>query len=97
MRPSGAVADQVIQATVLFSDIRNFTSLAEKLNSSEVAELLTRYFERTCEPVLTNGGRHLKFIGDGLMAVFSDTAGGSPAAGGAPGRVGRAGHGAGHA
>lgn len=77
--PEGAVADQFIQATVLFSDIRNFTSLAEKLSSSEVAELLTRYFERTSEPVLTNGGRHLKFIGDGLMAVFSDTqAGGSP-------------------
>ena len=77
--PAGAVADQVLEATVLFSDIRNFTSLAEKLNSAEVAELLTYYFERTCEPVLTNGGRHLKFIGDGLMAVFSDTmAGTSP-------------------
>jgi serine/threonine-protein kinase PpkA len=71
--PAGAVADQVMDATVLFSDIRNFTSLAEKLNSSEVAELLTYYFERSCEPVLTNGGRHLKFIGDGLMAVFADT------------------------
>ena len=77
--PLGAVADQVIEATVLFSDIRNFTSLAEKLNSAEVAELLTEYFERTCEPVLTNGGRHLKFIGDGLMSVFADTlSGGSP-------------------
>jgi serine/threonine-protein kinase PpkA len=73
------VADQVIQATVLFADIRNFTSLAEKLNSSEVAELLTEYFERSCEPVLKNGGRHLKFIGDGLMGVFSDSlSGGSP-------------------
>jgi serine/threonine-protein kinase PpkA len=76
--PQGAVTDQVIQATVLFSDIRNFTSLAEKLSSSEVAELLTYYFERSCEPVLTNGGRNLKFIGDGLMAVFSDTLAGSP-------------------
>jgi serine/threonine-protein kinase PpkA len=77
--PEGAVADQFIEATVLFSDIRNFTSLAEKLSSQEVAELLTRYFERTSEPVLTNGGRHLKFIGDGLMAVFADTlSGGSP-------------------
>jgi serine/threonine-protein kinase PpkA len=78
--PSGAVTDQVIEATVLFSDIRNFTSLAERLNSNEVAELLTVYFERTCEPVLKNGGRHLKFIGDGLMAVFSDTQTTSPIA-----------------
>jgi serine/threonine-protein kinase PpkA len=76
--PAGAITDQVVQATVLFSDIRNFTSLAEKLSSTEVAELLTRYFERSCEPVLTNGGRHLKFIGDGLMAVFADTQSGSP-------------------
>lgn len=76
--PSGAVTDQVIDATVLFSDIRNFTSLAERLNSQEVAELLTVYFERTCDPVLKNGGRNLKFIGDGLMAVFSDTHSGSP-------------------
>jgi class 3 adenylate cyclase len=79
--PAGAIADQVVEATVLFSDIRNFTSLAEKLNSSEVAELLTEYFERCCEPVLKNGGRHLKFIGDGLMAVFADSlSGGSPLA-----------------
>lgn len=76
--PEGAVPDQVVEATVLFCDIRNFTSLAEKLGSNEVAELLNHYFERSCEPVLTNGGRHLKFIGDGLMAVFSDTLAGSP-------------------
>lgn len=76
--PEGAVADQVLTATVLFSDIRNFTSLAEKLSSSEVAELLTHYFERTSEPLLRHGGRHLKFIGDGLMAVFADTSELSP-------------------
>ena len=72
------VADQVIQATVLFADIRNFTSLAEKLSSSEVAELLTEYFERSCDPVLKNGGRHLKFIGDGLMGIFADSLSDSP-------------------
>jgi serine/threonine-protein kinase PpkA len=76
--PAGAVPDQVMQATVLFSDIRNFTSIAEKLSSAEVAELLTAYFERTCESVLKSGGRHLKFIGDGLMAVFTDAQGSSP-------------------
>jgi len=76
--PAGAVADQEMAATVLFSDIRDFTSLAEKLSSNEVAELLTYYFERSCEPVLSHGGKHLKFIGDGLMAVFSGTMAGSP-------------------
>jgi serine/threonine-protein kinase PpkA len=77
--PDGAMTDSMLQATVLFADIRNFTALAEKLSSAEVAELLTEYFERSCEPVLKNGGRHLKFIGDGLMSVFADTlSGGSP-------------------
>ena len=76
--PDGAVTDSLLQATVLFADIRSFTSLAEKLSSAEVAELLTEYFERSCEPVLKNGGRYLKFIGDGLMGVFADTLSGSP-------------------
>jgi class 3 adenylate cyclase len=77
--PAGAVADTVVEATVLFSDIRGFTSIAEKLSSREVAELLTEYFDRVCEPVLKYGGRHLRFIGDGLVAVFSGTmSGGSP-------------------
>ncbi len=78
--PAGAVADEVLQAVVLFSDIRNFTSLAEKLESNEVAELLTQYFERTSGPLLRHGGRHLKFIGDGLMAVFCDGPGEPPLA-----------------
>lgn len=66
------VADREVDATVLFADIRRFTTLAEKLSSSEVADLLTAYFERVCDPVLHNGGRYLKFIGDGLMSVFTD-------------------------
>lgn len=76
--PAGAITDQVVPATVLFSDIRNFTSLAERLDSSEVAQLLTEYFERTCRPLLAHGGRHLKFIGDGLMAIFVDGPGEAP-------------------
>ena len=77
-RPEGAITEQLRDATVLFSDIRSFTTLAEKLSSSEVAELLTKYFDGACQPILKNGGGHLKFIGDGLMAVFTDTAHGSP-------------------
>ncbi|MES2956013.1 MAG: protein kinase [Pseudomonadota bacterium] len=75
---AGGDTGQSLQATVLVSTIRNFTSLAEKLDAAEVSQLLTEYFERTCQPVLKNGGRHLKFVGDGLMAVFADTLSGSP-------------------
>jgi class 3 adenylate cyclase len=80
--PGTAAPSRVIAATVLFSDIRNFTALADRLSPGEVAELLTVYFERSCESVLQEGGCHLKFIGDGLMAVFTDAAGepGVPAA-----------------
>jgi class 3 adenylate cyclase/CheY-like chemotaxis protein len=70
--PDEDIADREVDATVLFADIRNFTSLAEKLSSSEAAELLAAYFERACEPVLQNGGLHLKLIGDGLMSIFMD-------------------------
>lgn len=76
--PNGTVTELLPDATVLFSDIRNFTSLAEKLGSAEVAELLNEYFDHACQPVLKNGGHHLKFIGDGLMSVFTNTSHGSP-------------------
>lgn len=76
--PAGSEDGQALDATVLVSTIRHFTSLAEKLEAGEVSELLTGYFERSCQPVLKNGGRHLKFVGDGLMAVFADTLSDSP-------------------
>jgi serine/threonine-protein kinase PpkA len=78
--PIGSITETVFDATVLFSDIRGFTSLAERLSSREVAELLNEYFERVCEPILKYGGQQLRFIGDGLMAVFADVPGGSPLA-----------------
>ena len=36
----------------------------------EVAELLNAYFNAVCEPIVASGGEAIKFIGDGLMAVF---------------------------
>ena len=76
--PASAETEELSSATVLVASIRNFTSLAEKLSAAEVSRLLTEYFERTSESVLKNSGKHIKFIGDGLMAVFSDTVTGSP-------------------
>ena len=56
--------------TVLFSDIRNFTTISEKLSAHEVVEMLNAYFTRVCEPILAEGGTVDKFIGDAVMAVF---------------------------
>ena len=56
--------------TVLFSDIRNFTTLSEQLDAREVVELLNEYFSRVCEPIFERGGMVNKYIGDAVMAVF---------------------------
>lgn len=63
----------VIEATVLFADIRGFTTISERLSAVEIAALLNTYFQRACEPVIAAGGKVVKFIGDGLMAVFPHT------------------------
>jgi len=57
-------------ATVLFCDIRDFTSLTENLEPEEVVRFLNRYFERMVRAVLERGGVPDKFIGDGLLAVW---------------------------
>ncbi len=58
------------EATVLFSDIRDFTALAEKLPPSKVMNLLNRYFQAMEEAVRAYGGIINKFVGDSLMAIF---------------------------
>ena len=56
--------------TVIFTDIRNFTSLSEHAPSGEVVEWLNDYFGRMQEVITSFGGHINKFIGDGLMIVF---------------------------
>ncbi|PJZ67440.1 hypothetical protein CH371_05310 [Leptospira wolffii] len=59
-----------LKLTVLFADIRGFTSIAEKLSANEIFENLNRYISHM-EPVITkNSGFIDKFIGDGVMALF---------------------------
>ena len=61
---------RLMMQTVLFTDIRSFTRISERLPATAVAEFLTAYLREACQPVLANGGRVMKFMGDGMMAVF---------------------------
>jgi class 3 adenylate cyclase/tRNA A-37 threonylcarbamoyl transferase component Bud32 len=65
-----SVTGRIADATILFSDIRNFTTYSERLTSDEIAELLNAYLEAACAPVIAHRGVVMKFIGDGVMALF---------------------------
>ncbi|MGB3559271.1 MAG: adenylate/guanylate cyclase domain-containing protein, partial [Geitlerinemataceae cyanobacterium] len=58
------------EVTVLFSDIRGYTTMTEDRGASEVVLLLNQYFETMVEAVFAYEGTLDKFIGDALMAVF---------------------------
>lgn len=56
--------------TVLFADIRGFTSFSERENPEKIVGLLNRYFTAMSEIIFAYGGTLDKYIGDGLMALF---------------------------
>lgn len=59
-----------LEAAVLFSDIRGFTALSEKLSAEDTMRFLRSYHERMVEVIYRHGGTVDKFIGDGIMVTF---------------------------
>jgi adenylate cyclase len=59
-----------VESTVLFADLRSFTTFAERTAPHRVIAVLNRYFGEMSDAVLDNGGTLVAFLGDGLMAIF---------------------------
>jgi adenylate cyclase len=59
-----------MDAAIWLSDLRGFTALSDRLPAETVVEILNRYFDCQVSSIRSHGGEVLKFMGDGLLAVF---------------------------
>ncbi|MGL5059561.1 MAG: CHASE2 domain-containing protein [Microcoleus sp.] len=67
---NGEMQPQEMVATVLFMDIRGFTSISEQLSPSELMPWLNQYLNAMSECIMDRGGVIDKYIGDAIMAIF---------------------------
>lgn len=61
---------EAIQAAIWLSDMRGFTALSDRLPPQVMIDILNRYFDCQVPSILDRGGEVLKFMGDGLLAMF---------------------------
>ena len=59
-----------VRAAIMICDLRDFTRISDKWPRDDVIDLLNDYFDAMSEPIARHGGEILKFIGDGLLAIF---------------------------
>jgi adenylate cyclase len=59
-----------MHAAIWLSDLRGFTALSDRLPAETVVDILNHYFDCQVSAIRTHGGEVLKFMGDGLLAVF---------------------------
>ncbi|MES3001244.1 MAG: response regulator [Pseudomonadota bacterium] len=71
----GTAGDELLaSATVLFVDIPNYATVAERLDAQELSELVKKFYGSANDTVNLFGARHMRFVGEGLLAIFaSDT------------------------
>jgi adenylate cyclase len=70
LREGTSLEGEEVEVTMLFLDIRGFTTFAERLSAAEVVATLNRLFERIVPIIHEHGGHVDKYVGDGLLAVF---------------------------
>ncbi len=59
-----------IDAVIWVSDLRDYTALSDRLPDTDMIRLLNAYFDQLVSAILDHGGEVLKFVGDGLLAIF---------------------------
>ncbi len=70
LRPDAPIEPQEVEVSVLFSDIRGFSAIAERLAARDVATVVGRHLSAMAEVIVAHGGTIDKFQGDAVMAVF---------------------------
>lgn len=70
LRGGFSLGGKQVTASVLFADIRSFTTIAERQKPVETIDLLNRYFSMMFDAITDNGGTVNQMMGDGLLAIF---------------------------